>query len=188
MVTFRVKSSQHIQGRTPRGASPRDLPIPSFFSPHIQPQVPNSLMFKSYLLSFQTLPHSFVVFCTHEKLNSFLFKSFHTLCAKHPGVGEGITRDRQILKPLRVQPSALLCDLRALCVDSFLLSGFQLILSIPFIFFCLRTLFRDGTHLSLAFSDVYALCSSQRGVWGYSSQSGTRLVLVRRYQEAPSWA
>src|SRR5260370_27825608 len=40
-----------------------------------------------YPLSFQTLAHSFAPFCTREKLKSFLFLSFRTLCQKHPGAG-----------------------------------------------------------------------------------------------------
>src|SRR6266852_862361 len=38
-------------------------------------------------LYFHTLPNSFALFCTHQKLNSFVFMQFHTLCEKHPGVG-----------------------------------------------------------------------------------------------------
>ncbi len=43
------------------------------------------------VLSFQTVPHSFALFCTPRKLNSFLFKRFRTLCQKTPGVGGGGT-------------------------------------------------------------------------------------------------
>src|SRR6266851_4925618 len=42
------------------------------------------------VLSFHTLAHSFALFCTHQKLNSFVFKRFRTLCEKHPGVGVGV--------------------------------------------------------------------------------------------------
>ncbi len=31
--------------------------------------------------------HSCALFCTHKKLNSFVFKRFRTLCQKPPGVG-----------------------------------------------------------------------------------------------------
>jgi hypothetical protein len=31
--------------------------------------------------------HSYKLFCVHKKLNSFVFKRFHTLYEKHPGVG-----------------------------------------------------------------------------------------------------
>src|SRR5260370_34213763 len=31
--------------------------------------------------------HSCELFCTHEKLNSFVFMRFHTLSQKQPGVG-----------------------------------------------------------------------------------------------------
>ena len=51
--------------------------------------VPTCFRAIHYPLSFQTLAHSFALFCTHQKLNSFLFKRFHTLCEKHPGWGEG---------------------------------------------------------------------------------------------------
>jgi len=40
-----------------------------------------------YLLYFLLFPHSFAVFCTPRKLNSFLFNRFRTLCQKHPGWG-----------------------------------------------------------------------------------------------------
>src|SRR6266478_6101109 len=42
------------------------------------------------VLSFHALAHSFALFCTHQKLNSFVFKRFRTLCEKHPGVGVGV--------------------------------------------------------------------------------------------------
>ena len=41
----------------------------------------------AYLFYFHTLAHSFARFCTHQKLNPFLFKRFRTLCEKAPGVG-----------------------------------------------------------------------------------------------------
>src|SRR6266852_739380 len=41
----------------------------------------------TYPLSFHILAHSFALFCTQEKLKSFLFMPFRTLCQKHPGVG-----------------------------------------------------------------------------------------------------
>jgi hypothetical protein len=37
------------------------------------------------VLSFQLLAHSFAFFCTQQKLNSFAFMRFHTLCQKHRG-------------------------------------------------------------------------------------------------------
>jgi hypothetical protein len=40
-----------------------------------------------YLFYFQSVAHSFALFCTHAKLNSFLFKRLRTLCQKHPGGG-----------------------------------------------------------------------------------------------------
>ena len=36
---------------------------------------------------FHTLAHSFALFCTHAKLNSFLFLRFRTLREKLTGVG-----------------------------------------------------------------------------------------------------
>src|SRR5713101_7663028 len=39
-----------------------------------------------YPLSFQIRAHSFALFCTHQKLNSFIFNQLRTLCKKHPGV------------------------------------------------------------------------------------------------------
>jgi hypothetical protein len=38
-------------------------------------------------LCFDILAHSFALFCTHTKLNPFLFNRFCTLCQKHPGWG-----------------------------------------------------------------------------------------------------
>jgi len=43
--------------------------------------------FRSFPLS-PFFSHSCALFCTHAKLNSFIFKRFRTLCTKHPGVGE----------------------------------------------------------------------------------------------------
>ena len=40
-----------------------------------------------YLVSFHTLAHSFALFCVWQKLNSFIFNLFRTLCPKTPGVG-----------------------------------------------------------------------------------------------------
>jgi hypothetical protein len=39
------------------------------------------------VLSFHILAHSSALFCTHEKLNSLLFKRFRTLCTKTRGWG-----------------------------------------------------------------------------------------------------
>src|SRR6266446_2177446 len=39
------------------------------------------------VLSFHILAHSFALFCTHAKLNPFLFKRFRTLCKKKPSGG-----------------------------------------------------------------------------------------------------
>src|SRR5260370_6148142 len=45
-------------------------------------------VFPSYFLCFQILAHSLALFCTHARLNPFIFKRFRTLCKKPPG-GEG---------------------------------------------------------------------------------------------------
>src|SRR6267143_399080 len=47
-----------------------------------------------YLLYFQSRAHSFALFCTPQKLNSFIFKRFRTLRQKTqpPGVGKGTIR------------------------------------------------------------------------------------------------
>src|SRR5882762_5543033 len=42
-----------------------------------------------YLLYFQSRAHSFALFCTPQKLNSFIFKRFRTLCKKTGGGGSG---------------------------------------------------------------------------------------------------
>jgi hypothetical protein len=43
------------------------------------------------------------LFCTHKKLNSFLFKQFRTLCAKHPGGGDASSIST--FQPSSVQPA-----------------------------------------------------------------------------------
>src|SRR6266852_5627519 len=43
-----------------------------------------------YLFKYvRTLLHFFALFCAYQKLNSFLFKRFRTLCKKPPGWGWG---------------------------------------------------------------------------------------------------
>src|SRR2546430_6731665 len=42
---------------------------------------------KSLFHSSSFFSHSCALFCTHQELNSFVFKRFHTLCAKTPGGG-----------------------------------------------------------------------------------------------------
>src|SRR5260370_294835 len=49
--------------------------------------IPSSLNPIPYPLSFHILAHSFAFFCTHQKLNPFLFKHFRTLYAKQGGWG-----------------------------------------------------------------------------------------------------
>ncbi len=43
----------------------------------------------TFCLLFPFFSYSCELFCTHQKLNPFVFKQFRTLCAKHPGVGVG---------------------------------------------------------------------------------------------------
>jgi hypothetical protein len=57
--------------------------LPDSLAPHLT-SFPFSI-FDS--LCFQSLAHSFVVFCTHQNHNPFQFKRFRTLCQKHPGGG-----------------------------------------------------------------------------------------------------
>jgi hypothetical protein len=45
------------------------------------------------VLSFHVLAHSFALFCTQAKLNSFIFNRFHTLCEKHVGWGRDPSSD-----------------------------------------------------------------------------------------------
>src|SRR6266702_1898876 len=74
-------------------------PLPQLlYNPHLQKEgggvLPEPSTFRhSDLLSihplyFHTLPNSFALFCTYQKLNPFIFMQFRTLCEKHPGVGE----------------------------------------------------------------------------------------------------
>src|SRR5712692_3466284 len=53
----------------------------------------------------RTLLHFFAFSCTCQKLNSFLFNRFRTLCAKHPGWG--------VLLP-RACPAGITASLRAI--------------------------------------------------------------------------
>jgi hypothetical protein len=61
---------------------------PAWFCPLLsRPLHRYSLFPIPYPLSFQTLAHSFALFCAQAKLKSFLFMPFRTLCEKHPGGG-----------------------------------------------------------------------------------------------------
>src|SRR5216684_1753000 len=52
----------------------------------LQLPMPYSLSTISFLFKYvRTLLHFFALFCAYQKLNSFLFKRFRTLCRKHPG-------------------------------------------------------------------------------------------------------
>jgi hypothetical protein len=46
-----------------------------------------SLVHSTQVLSFHILAHSLALFCTPQKLNSFIFNRFRTLCTKTPGWG-----------------------------------------------------------------------------------------------------
>src|SRR5258708_14014214 len=46
-----------------------------------------SNVFPGYPLSFHAFAHSFALFCIPQKLNSFIFKRFRTLCKKTGGWG-----------------------------------------------------------------------------------------------------
>jgi hypothetical protein len=49
---------------------------------HLPLSDPYHLFRTTYPLSFHILAHSFALFCTHEELNSFVFKRFRTLRQK----------------------------------------------------------------------------------------------------------
>src|SRR6266478_7565600 len=54
-----------------------------------------------YPLPFHILAHSFALFCTRQRLNSFVFNRFRTLCQEQPGVGYAC----RIFNPLRARSS-----------------------------------------------------------------------------------
>ena len=57
---------------------------PSVALPHDSDSI-ECLSLAPYLFYFQSRAHSFVLFCTRAKVNSFLFKRFRTLCKKTGG-------------------------------------------------------------------------------------------------------
>ena len=59
--------------------------------------------YPTFLLS-HFFSHSCALFCTHEKLKSFVFNRFRTLCQKPPGVGEGVFLFRPRRKPSLLLP------------------------------------------------------------------------------------
>ena len=66
--------------RPPRGASPfRFTPNDGEWKPS-----PDSAIVSYHLSPF--LSNSCALFCTYQKLNSFVFNRFHALWQKHPGV------------------------------------------------------------------------------------------------------
>src|SRR5260370_40114585 len=61
---------------------------PAWFCPLLSRSFRRYSLFPTrYPLCFQTLAHSFALFCAREKLKSFFFLSFRTLCQKHPRGG-----------------------------------------------------------------------------------------------------
>src|SRR6266851_5720782 len=53
----------------------------------LQPPTPYSQSPIPFLFKYvRTLLHFFALFCTHQKLNSFIFNQLRTLCKKHRGV------------------------------------------------------------------------------------------------------
>ena len=60
--------------------------IPQWRYPHVSDPL-ECLSHVPYLLYFQSRAHSFALFCTPQKLNSFIFKRFRTLCKKTGGGG-----------------------------------------------------------------------------------------------------
>src|SRR5712664_189961 len=53
----------------------------------LQPPIPYSQSPIPFLFKYvRTLLHFFALFCTHQKLNSFIFNQLRTLCKKHRGV------------------------------------------------------------------------------------------------------
>jgi len=68
---------------------------PSVALPHDSDSI-ECLSLAPYLFYFQSRAHSFVLFCTRAKVNSFLFKRFRTLCKKTGG--GGISAIRKFLR------------------------------------------------------------------------------------------
>src|ERR1700687_3003148 len=60
------------------------------------------------LSCFQSIVHSFAQFCTHAKLNCFLFNQFRTLWQKHPGGGHVLKENRLEVVALRDAAGRLL--------------------------------------------------------------------------------
>src|SRR5216683_5781932 len=61
---------------------------PAWFCPLLSRSLRRYSLFPiPYPLSFQTLAHSFALFCAQTEFKSLLFMPFRTLCQKHPGGG-----------------------------------------------------------------------------------------------------
>src|SRR6267143_4131590 len=72
--------------------------MPAMALPHDSDPL-DCLFFSPYLLYFQYLENHFALFCTPQKINSFIFKRFRTLCKKKTGVGGvGISAIRKFLE------------------------------------------------------------------------------------------
>src|SRR5712692_2501122 len=76
---------------------PLDRKIPAF-KHSSRPTFVRRILFLFTFL--RTLLHIFALFCTHQKLNSFVFNRFRTLCQKPPGVGALPMFQRPTLSPI----------------------------------------------------------------------------------------
>jgi len=66
--------------------------MPAMALPHDSDPL-DCLFFSPYLLYFQYLENYFALFCTPQKINSFIFKRFRTLCKKKKrGLGEWVSQ------------------------------------------------------------------------------------------------
>src|SRR2546425_3348452 len=63
---------------------------PSFVFIRLRTLANSVHLFYSRPLSCPLFSYSCALFCTQEKRNSFIFRRFRTLCAKHGGWGEGV--------------------------------------------------------------------------------------------------
>jgi hypothetical protein len=89
---------------------------------------------QSHLFSFQSVPHSFALFCTHAKRNSFPSKQFQTPCEKHPRWGHcHATRSAQIrVRPLNFRvPLETLALTRITNIQTFQPANIQTFRGLP---------------------------------------------------------
>src|SRR5216684_2008451 len=97
--SFRMRSSEKKVGGGAIMVNqlPLDRKIPAF-KHSTRPTFLRRILF---LFTFLRTPlHIFALFCTHPKLNSFVFNRFRTLCQKPPGVGALPMFQRQTLSPI----------------------------------------------------------------------------------------